>query len=139
VSVSQPTDGPRTFRIGVCLVTVGLGWVVTTWPDGTAVHAHPDVGELREQQIATAKALGYDRSHITDARMQAALIVDHEVLHSLVADALGRTSSVALHSQATDTWNDERRRLADEEERICMLIARLLNVGIDGVLAEREE
>lgn len=124
---------PRTFQIGACLVTVGAGWVVTTWPDGTALHAHPAVGELGDQQVATAAALGY-----AGLGAQAAMVVDHELLHSLVADALGRPSSVALHSQATDSWTDERRRLADEEERIVMLVARLMNVGLDGVLAERE-
>jgi len=59
---------------------------------------------------------------------------EHELLHSIVAEAMGKPRSAALYD-----WN--RYGQAEPgaiplEERICFLVARALNVG-RGILNER--
>lgn len=113
-----------TRQIGEVTVTTGPSWVVSRWPDGLEVHAHPDGST---EQIHIARALGY--GHDTN-RMNA----EHDLLHQLVAHARGWPYSKTLRGVAEGQYVD--RSISDDEERIVMLIARLLNVGLEGVLSD---
>lgn len=113
-----------TWRIGDANVTVGPSWVHTRFDDGAEVHAHPD-GSSEQTHIARALGYGDDIN-----RMNA----EHDLLHTLVADARGWSHSKTLLGVAHGQYAP--REISDDEERIVMLIARLLNVGLDGVLAD---
>jgi hypothetical protein len=123
----------RTYSIGECVVTVDKGSVTTLLPDGQVVNAIPDPAQ-REEQVARARALGYVGDDDTVLR---AMTEEHDLLHTVIADALGYGASVALTGAATGEWDDARRRLADAEERLTLLIAHIKNVGLPQVLADR--
>lgn len=108
-------------------MTVGPSWVVTRFPDGAEVHAHPDGTEL---QTATARALGYGDDQAAVDRMNR----EHDLLHTVVADARGWPRSQTLWGVAHGKYAP--REVSDDEERIVMLVQRLLQVGLDGVLGD---
>lgn len=122
------SDDHRTYLIGRCRVTRGPSWVVTAWDDGREVHAHPDGTEL---QAAIARSLGYGDDV---GRMNA----DHDALHTLLAVEcdLARDSAT-LRGVAEGRYVP--RAASDAEERRVMLVQRLLQVGLDAVLADYEE
>lgn len=105
-------------KIGECEVTVGANFVTTVFPDGHALHAHPQFGE---EHVARARALGYEGD---DVDAVEAMTRDHDVIHSLVAEARGESFSPVLYAAAHG-----RSFEGDDEERIVFLIQRLLNQG----------
>lgn len=113
-----------TYHLGDCTVTVAPSWCVTAWPDGLEVHAHPDGSA---DQAATAKALGYGDDV---GRMTA----EHDLIHTLLAVAAGHPHSPTLRGVAAGEPADPD--VAACEERQVMLVQRLLNVGLAGVLGE---
>jgi hypothetical protein len=115
-----------TWRIGDATVTIGESYVVTRYDDGTEVHAHPDG---TDEQTHIARALGYGDD-------VAAMNRHHDLLHTLIAHARGWPVSKTLHGVAHGSYAP--REISDDEERIVMLVARLLNVGIAGVLEDYE-
>lgn len=103
--------------------------VTTTLPDGHTVFAAPvDTKEER----ARADALGY-----TGSDKLWRMTRDHDRLHVLLAEAEGKKVSDALWLVAHPASGSVARRFAaDREERVVLLIQRLLNVGIDAALKD---
>lgn len=119
------TDDVRTYRIGGCEVVRGPSWVVTRFPDGTEVHAHPDTADPSQPPRATS--LGYPDVE--------AMTRDHDALHTLVAvAALGLDRSPVLYGVATGDY--AARHQVELEERLVLLLQRVAQVGIDAVLED---
>lgn len=122
--------GHRTWRIGQAQVKVGPSWVLTRYDDGTEVHAHPDGTDL---QAAIARSLGYGDDQAAVDRMTQ----DHDLLHTMIADARGWPRSQTLwgvpHGKCAP------REVTDDEERLVMRVQRLLQVGLAEVLADYAE
>ena len=92
----------------------GSAWVVTRFPDGSEVHAHPQHGEEDE---ARARALGY-----ADV---AAMTLDHDRLHTLLAQALTDGPSPVLWAQAHPGIVVDAE-LADAEEHLVLAAQRFV-------------
>lgn len=118
---------PVTCRIGEVEVTRGDSWVVSRFPDGMEVHAHP---QRDAEDIARAASLGY--GHAADAvdRMTR----DHDVLHHLIAVTRGESHSPTLRGVADGRY--VRQDVSHDEEVVVLLVQRLLNVGLDEVLQD---
>lgn len=103
--------------------------VITTFEDGAVLHAAPTDDD---ESKARAAALGYTQHGTTMGLALWRMTVDHERLHHLLAEARGHPHSIALwyaaHPEAESTAIE--RKHMDDEERIVLLIQRLLNEGI---------
>jgi hypothetical protein len=115
-------------------VDYSLREVTTTFADGRTLVAQADHDGASR---ARADALGYGTDNDATWRMS----LDHERLHALLAQAEGHEHSVALWYAAHP---DQRmapidRILADREERVVLLMQRLLNTSIDTLVAELNE
>lgn len=94
--------------------------MTTRFADGAVLVAAPvDDAESR----AHASALGY-----RGADAVWAMTRDHDLLHTLLAEARGLPHSPTLHAVATGKPVDPA--VADDEERIVFLLARAMNTGI---------
>lgn len=91
----------------------GGAWVVTRYPDGSEVHAHP---QHHAEDEARAYALGY-----ADV---GAMTFDHDRLHSLLAWALAHRASPVLRAVATGTPIDAE--LAEAEEAMVLAVQRFV-------------
>ncbi len=91
----------------------GTAWVVTRFPSGAAVEAHPQHGP---EDVARAEALGYP--HV------GAGCLDHDPLHVVVAEVLG--TPTLLRSLAEGKPVDPE--LAGAEEAVVLAVQRYLNV-----------
>lgn len=99
-------------RLSAC---AGTAWVVTRYPDGTEVHAHPRHGPEDE---ARAVALGYvDVDEMT---------LDHDRLHSRLAAALGLRCSPTLWALA---HGEPAPACAGAEEALVLAAQRFLNLA----------
>lgn len=103
--------GCATFRFGATTCRVGPTWVVTTLPDGSEVHAHPQDSMGQRQ---TAKALGYGLD-------LAAMTRDHDTLHAAIAAWVGLPESAALRQAAGGSPDPE---LAAMEEDAVLAVQR---------------
>lgn len=115
-----------TYRIGQATVVVGHDSVRTCYDDGAEVYACP---AGTEEQDAIATALGYG----TGPEALAAMTRDHDTLHTLLAVTRGWPISPTLDGVAHHCPTDPK--VANEEERLVMLVQRLLNVGLAEVLS----
>lgn len=115
-----------TWRIGAAVVTVGPSWTVTRYPDRSSVHAHP--GSTPEDH-ARAHVLGYPDL--------AGMTRDHDLLHTLIAQARGHAHSPTLWGVAHQ--QPAPAPVVDDEERLVLLVQRLCQVGIDAVLRDYEQ
>lgn len=113
----------RSYQIGDVLVTQGPSWVVTRFPDGAEVHAHPDGSEFQD---AAARSLGYSDT--------AGLNRDHDVAHTLISLAMGDAHSHTLRGVAVGSYAPPARVAL--EEGLAMLLQRVSQVGIAGVLED---
>lgn len=102
-----------TFRYGRTTVEVFDGWVRTTLPDGTAVHAVP--GDTEEDR-ARAVSLGYGGDVWLMTR-------DHDRFHSLLAYMLGLAESPAMRQTAAKQVSE----LAAAEEEAVLAVQRFVN------------
>lgn len=119
----------ETFYIGSVHITRGESWVVSRWKDGTELHAHPDGSDL---EAARAESLGYKGSNAVGEMTR-----DHDVLHHLLAHARGDTDGSDLLLRAgrgIKNWLPEDEAWAQQEEATVLLMARLMNVGIEECL-----
>lgn len=98
--------------------------VTTLLPDRGAVTAVP---RYDTESFARAASLGYGDGRDAVWRMTEA----HDRLHTLIALTLGRRCSSALLIAATGQRDDVLAAEADAEERLVLLIARLLNEGVE--------
>lgn len=94
----------------------GTAWVVTRYPDGTEVHAHPQHGPEDE---ARAVALGYPGV--------GSMTVEHDPLHTLLAVTLGLGVSPTLWAVAHGLPVDPV--LAEAEEAMVLAAQRFLNLA----------
>ena len=94
---------------------LGKAWVVTRYPDGTEVHAHPN---HRPDDEARAEALGYaDVEEMT---------LDHDPLHTRLAVALGLPHSPTLWGLAHGEPADPI--VAGAEEEMVLAAQRFLRL-----------
>lgn len=97
----------------------GAAWVVTRFPDGTEVHAHPQHGPEDE---ARARALGYPDV--------GAMTFDHDQLHSLLAWALAHRCSPVLAALAEGSA--ATGEVAEAEEAMVLAVQRFLTLVTAG-------
>lgn len=91
------------------MICAGEAWVVTKFPDGTTVEAHPQHGE---EDVARAAALGYDGV--------GSMTLDHDLLHQVVSWAVrGRGSRVPTGTEDAE--------LVQAEEEAVLAIQRYAN------------
>ena len=114
-------------------------YVRTTFGDGLEIVARPVADE---ESIARAYSLGYLTimpAHVLvvqEALWQ--MCRDHDRLHTLLAEAEGKKYSVALRYAALGHKPPSMVQAEiDREERIVLLMQRLMNVGVDALVAER--
>ena len=101
----------------------------TIFDDGSELTAAP---VMDEENIARARALGYEGS---DDEAVWAMTRHHDLVHTLLAEAEGYPYSLTLHAVANGY--DMPPGTSQREERIVFLIQRLLNSGLDEVLADK--
>jgi len=94
----------------------GGAWVVTRYPDGTEVHAHPN---HRPDDEKRAAALGYPDVE--------AMTLDHDVLHERLARAAGLPYSPTLYGLAHG--QPAPPALAALEEAAVLAYARFVNAA----------
>jgi len=114
-------------KVGECEVEIGKDYVVTRFPDGKELHAHPN---FSEEDIARAYALGYgdpdcDCRFHDDRAAVVGMTLDHDYYHSLLAEARGLPYSPALYAAAGG--DPITHQEGDDEERIVFLLQRLSN------------
>lgn len=94
----------------------GGAWVVTKYPDGTEVHAHPVHNPETE---VTREALGYPT--------QEAMTLEHDPFHTLISElVLGRTSPTL---RMVATGQQVSKELAAAEEDAVMAVQRFLTLA----------
>lgn len=94
----------------------GRAWVVTRYPDGTEVHAHPQHGP---EDVARAAALGYPNVDL--------MTLAHDPLHSLLCFVLLCGVSPTLNGLAHGRRTDPA--LADAEEQLVLAAQRFLQLA----------
>ena len=108
--------------------------VTTTFEDGAVLHAKPNTDE---ESKARAVSLGYnkqgDHNYIRVSAGLWAMTKDHERLHHMLAEARNVEISMALYYAAhpAETPSPDQQAFMHDEERIVLLIQRLLNHGLD--------
>jgi hypothetical protein len=95
------------------MICAGTAWVVTRYPDGTEVHAHPGHGL---EDVARAAALGYGDVD--------AMTFDHDPLHTHLCWALGVGPSPTLRGVATGVGPEVG--IAAAEEAMVLAAQRFL-------------
>ena len=114
----HPSEQPlATYRYGDTTVEIFDGFVRTTLPDGSPVHAVP--GESPED-MARAASLGYGEG--TQAVL--AMTYDHDRIHALLAHAFGLPESPALRQTLQGTQSE----LAGAEEAMVLAAQRWINL-----------
>ena len=93
----------------------GTAWVVTKYPDGTEVHAHPN---HRPEDISLAVELGYGGD-------VQAMTLWHDPIHTRLAHALGLVHSPTLWAIAHNESPDSR--VADLEEAMVLAAQKFIN------------
>lgn len=109
-------------------------YVRTILPDGAEVVAAPTADA---ESVARARALGYAGS---DTEAVWEMTRAHDPLHTLLAEALGYRESAVMRyaAEGLSPSSSMMREVMDREERIVLLMQRLLTEGLDALLAERE-
>lgn len=86
----------------------GGAWVVTKYPDGTEIHAHPS---HTEEEQARAEALGYPNVD--------AMTLDHDPMHHVVSWLLRQRVSYVVTGEAN-------AELAEAEEHVVLAVQRYM-------------
>lgn len=109
-------------------------YVRTILSNGAEVIATPTVDV---ESVARARALGYAGS---DTEAVWEMTRAHDPLHTLLAEALGYRESAVMRyaAEGLSPSSSMMREVMDREERIVLLMQRLLNEGLDALLLERE-
>lgn len=100
----------------------------TIFEDGSRLPAAP---VMDSENVARARALGYSGS---DEEAVWAMTRHHDLVHTVIAEAEGWPYSPTLHAVANGYQLPPGT--SQREERLVFLIQRLLNVGLDDVLAD---
>lgn len=101
--------------------------VETIFGDGVTVAGTPN---FDEESVSRARALGYEGS---DDEVVWLMTRHHDLLHHVVAEAEGFPCSVTLH--AVGYGYSLPPGMMEREERLVFLMQRMLNVGLDEILA----
>lgn len=116
----------KRIRIGTVTVQIEQNRLVSTLLDGKQVEAEPhDTPEY----AATAEAAGYGND-------VAGLNRDHELVHHVLADALGLAESPVMRAVAEGTWQHDPDGLLKLEEDAVLAVqklARAWNVDLIGL------
>lgn len=102
----------------------------TIFDDGSRVPAAP---VMDDENIARARALGYTGS---DDEAVWAMTRHHDLVHTVIAEAEGWPYSPTLHAVANGY--ELPPGTSQREERLVFLVQRLMNVGLEEVLADNE-
>lgn len=102
--------GPRTEKIGECVVTVGPSWVVTRFPDGVELHAHPSY-EAEHWYRACHLGYGWGTAAVDS------MCRDHDYQHSVIAAEMGLPWSPTLWAVA---HGEPVGPVGDYEERVVL-------------------
>lgn len=116
----------KRIRIGTVTVEIEADRVVSTLMDGKRVEAEP---HDTPDYAATAERLGYGADI-------AGLNRDHELVHHVLADALGLAESPVMRAVANGTWQSDPHGLLRMEEDAAMAVQRLAkawNVDLIGL------
>jgi hypothetical protein len=100
----------------------------TIFEDGSRLPAAPI---LDAENVARARALGYAGS---DEDAVWAMTRHHDLVHTVIAEAEGWPYSPTLHAVANGYTLPPGT--SQREERLVFLVQRLLNVGLEEVLAD---
>jgi hypothetical protein len=100
----------------------------TIFEDGSRLPAAP---VMDAENIARARALGYTG---TDEDAVWAMTRHHDLVHTVIAEAEGWPFSPTLHAVANGY--ELPPGTSQREERLAFLIQRLMNVGLEEVLAD---
>jgi hypothetical protein len=100
----------------------------TVFDDGSRLPAAP---QMDSENIARARALGYEGS---DEEAVWAMTRHHDLVHTVIAEAEGWPWSPTLHAVANGYTLPPGT--SQREERLVFLVQRLMNVGLDEVLAD---
>ena len=100
----------------------------TVFDDGSRLPAAP---VMDSENIARARALGYRGS---DEEAVWEMTRHHDLVHTLIAEAEGWPFSPTLHAVANGYELPPGTSV--REERLVFLVQRLLNVGLEEVLAD---
>jgi hypothetical protein len=100
----------------------------TIFEDGSRLPAAP---VMDGENIARARALGYGG---TDEEAVWAMTRHHDLVHTVIAEAEGWPYSPTLHAVANGYSLPPGT--SQREERLVFLIQRLMNVGLEDVLAD---
>lgn len=121
------------YRLKHCRFTIDdeARQVETIFDDGKNVVGTPNQDD---ESIARARSLGYEGS---DAEVVWRMTRHHDLVHHLVAEAEGQPWSVVMHAVANGY--EIPPGVGEREERLVFLVQRLLNVGLDELLAEKLE
>lgn len=95
------------------MICPGGAWIVTRYPDGTEVHAHPNHGP---DDIARAASLGYPNVDY--------MTLDHDPLHTLLCHVLLGRPSPTLHALAHKAMSPAA---AGAEEEMVLAAQKWLN------------
>lgn len=108
----------------------GTAWVVTRYPDGTEVHAHPQHGP---EDVARAEALGYGGD-------VHAMTLEHDPLHTRLCWALGLDGSPTLRGVARRLLESDAAygEIVRAEEAMVLAAQRFLSI-VRGLRNEAEE
>ncbi len=98
------------------MTCAGTAWVVTTYPDGTTVEAHP---QHSSEDVARALALGY--ANVGE------LTLAHDPTHEHLARCLGLPHSPTLWAVAHGTEVDPD--LAQAEEAAVLAVQRFAQLA----------
>lgn len=90
-------------------------WVVTKYPDGTEVHAHPN---HTDEDLARAESLGFENTEV--------MTLVHDHVHTAISVAVGLTRSPTLWGIAHDV--PAATELADAEEALVLAFHRYVNL-----------
>jgi hypothetical protein len=100
----------------------------TIFEDGSRLPAAPI---MDAENVARARALGYEGS---DEDAVWAMTRHHDLVHTVIAEAEGWPYSPTLHAVANGYTLPPGT--SQREERLVFLVQRLLNVGLEEVLAD---
>jgi len=118
------------YRFQHCRVTIDDAGqrVETVFDDGAVVAAIP---EFDDESIARARALGYRG---TDDEAVWSMTRHHDLMHTVIAEAEGHPYSPTLH--AVGHGYHLPPGAAEREERVVFVAQRMLNEGLEAVIAE---
>jgi hypothetical protein len=102
----------------------------TIFADGSRLPAAP---VMDAENIARARALGYSGS---DDEAVWAMTRHHDLVHTVIAEAEGWPYSPTLHAVANGY--ELPPGASQREERLVFLVQRLMNVGLEEVLTDKE-